>query len=267
MEHRERVGWLVARDHVAGVVHTQKGEAVRRLERARLLAASHPRHRAGGRKVRAVRPWHGLCPGLVAEPVADVVLVPRVDEDAHSVAKLVGELLLVALHPVARELEAESDDVVAVGPLALTHAEGGTHFGAVEVGGDVGEVVAERRLLARLAHVVHVHAACLVRQQQRRVAHLDRDQARRGDGLARLDRCDARRRGRLHRSVRQVAHGGLVPVGRDDHVLVVLVLNLGSDEPVAHGRALEVDSDRAARQRLVVCPHLVRNSRHVVPRV
>ena len=57
-----------------------------------------------------------MSPHLIAEPVADVVLVPSVHEHADACLELGGQQLLVALHPVAVELEAERDAVIAVSP-------------------------------------------------------------------------------------------------------------------------------------------------------
>ena len=66
VEHREGVGRLVARHHVAGVEDAEEGEAVRRLQCARLLAADDLRRGRCGVEVAAVRPRQRLGPRLVA---------------------------------------------------------------------------------------------------------------------------------------------------------------------------------------------------------
>mmetsp|Transcript_24049 Transcript_24049/g.59779 ORF Transcript_24049/g.59779 Transcript_24049/m.59779 type:complete len:502 (+) Transcript_24049:106-1611(+) len=259
VEHGERVRRLVARHHVPRVVDAEEREAVRRLQRARRLAVHLPHLGRGRVEVAAVRPRQRLRPRLVAEPVADVVLVAGVDEHADAVVELVGELLLVRLHPVAGELEHECHLAVAVRPAVRADAERRAHLRAVEVSAHVGEVVAERRLLALLAHVVRVLAGESVRDEQPRVAHLGGDDARGRDRLARLDRRDARGRGHLHRRVRQLAHRRRVVIGRDRHVLVVAVLDERVGEAVADGRPLQPDRDRPLRQRAVIPPDLVRH--------
>ena len=56
-----------------------------------------------------------------------------------------------------------------------------------------------------------------------------------------LDGSDAHRGGRFHCCMDSTTHSGLVVIGGDNHVLVVLVLDHGVGEPIAHGCALMVD--------------------------
>ena len=70
VEHRKGVRGLIARHHVAGIVHAKEGEAMRRLERARRLAVHLPTDRLRGVELALMGPWQRLRPCLIAQPVA-----------------------------------------------------------------------------------------------------------------------------------------------------------------------------------------------------
>ena len=93
---------------------------------------------------------------LVAEPVANEVLVAGVHQHSDPRCELIRDHLLVVMHPVTAQLEPNRDKMVAVAPLMPLDTKCGDDLGALEVGRDIAEVVAQRRNGAFNAHVVRI---------------------------------------------------------------------------------------------------------------
>lgn len=109
-------------------------------------------------------PWELVSPGLVAQPVADKVLVSRVDQHWQAGLQQLDDGLMVGLHPVTSQKEVSVDVEVA----AFVQVDLGTHLGLdlveVQVVVDVLQVgVAQVRAVAHGTDVVHVSACLLVR--------------------------------------------------------------------------------------------------------
>ena len=88
----------------------------------------------------------GLGLGVANPNPNNPYLVAGVHEHADARRELRGQQLLVALHPVAVELEAEGDAAVAVRPLVSRDAERRLHLWPRKVGRHIAKVIAQRRL-------------------------------------------------------------------------------------------------------------------------
>ena len=100
-------------------------------------------------------PLGGGGPGLTTSPVADPILISRVDEDFEvGVVEHIGNLGHEVGHPVAEE--GGVDKGVALNPLAASNSKDSLDIFAVEEGVGGAEVVTERRGVAWDTDVVHV---------------------------------------------------------------------------------------------------------------
>ena len=70
-----------------------------------------------------VWPVEGLDPSVVAKPVADEILVARVEQNANAAGELVRDHVLKLVHPIAAELKRQRDDMVAAGPLVCANTQ------------------------------------------------------------------------------------------------------------------------------------------------
>ena len=165
VEHLEGGLGLVVGDHVATGVQPHEGEVTARLDLTDLLAVAidlEVLHR-GVLEALLARPLQSLGPGLVAEPVADVVGVTGVDEDGDLLEDA-GNDAVEGLHPVTAKEEVTVDVEVAGFVVADLSADGLHDLLLVEEAlYPVKLIVAEAVAAARLANIVDVLASALVR--------------------------------------------------------------------------------------------------------
>lgn len=159
---------LIHGNHVAGAVDPHEGEVAVGLDLTDLLALVlvllHLEVLQLGRGILGLsRPFESLGPGLVAEPVADVVGITGVDQDGDLLQET-GDKTVVGLHPVTVEEEVTVDVKVArVVPFDL-----GTHsladLALVQVFAHITHaLVAEvARVLALAADIVDILSGALV---------------------------------------------------------------------------------------------------------
>merc|ERR1711908_165507 len=81
LEHSQGSLWLVHRDHVACIEDSEEVQVVEALESTCSLTVDLPINIVEGIKLLLARPIALSRPGLAASPVADEVLVSRVDQD------------------------------------------------------------------------------------------------------------------------------------------------------------------------------------------
>ena len=272
VEHLEGGLGLVHGDHVASVVHLHEGEASRRTDHTRRLAVHVPRHVHGVVEGTLSRPGHVECPGLVAEPVADVVLVTSVDLHTDASGELLGDVLLVVAELVSNH--AKGHLLVAVLPSHVGRdSKLGTHRVLSKEGLHVGEVVAKGLDRTLDAHVVHVLAAqcerlhkCDVAEVHGLDALVGRVDTRclGGHVVARPDEPLALGHGKLHDLVHGGVHGGGVAVGGCSHVGVLGVLHLRVHKTVSDRASVQVDDELALLRHLVLLPDALCDGRDVV---
>ena len=112
------------------------------------------------------------------------------------------------------ELECDGYCVVATAPFPITNTECGPYLWSVEIGSNVGEVIAKWRLGALDPHVVWVHTSESVWGEEPHVAALDGGDATPWDvGVTGFDARDTDWSCGSHSCVDDGADGGLVVVG------------------------------------------------------
>ena len=92
VKHLEGGLWLVHWDHVAGFVNSKELKIVESLEGTSGFVADVPVSILGFREAVFAGPIDGMSPGFSTSPVADEVLVSRVDEDIKSGIEDLGDL-------------------------------------------------------------------------------------------------------------------------------------------------------------------------------
>eukprot|EP00756_Hemistasia_phaeocysticola_P042009 Hpha_TRINITY_DN16946_c2_g1::TRINITY_DN16946_c2_g1_i5::g.54501::m.54501 len=157
VEHSEGSLGLVHRHHVARLGDLHEGETLVGDVRADVLAGD-----GEGRVLRGVEaclsiPLQGLSPPLSAHPVDDEVLVTVVDQHGDVGGEQLSHVLLEAEHPVSSHHQLDLHNAVARVPVRLLRVQG--LVVVVEPSLHCGEVVAQRRHLARDANVVEVDTA------------------------------------------------------------------------------------------------------------
>ena len=164
LDHVGRRRGLVIRHHVAAGMKPHEGEVAARLDLTNLLAVAAEEEilGLGLLVVFLTGPLKSLSPGLVAEPVADVIGVTSVDENGNLLEETRNDAV-VGLHPVALEKEVAVDVEVAAVVRADLDAEGLHDFGPVEVLADpIDLIVAKLVVSAGTANVVNILAGALV---------------------------------------------------------------------------------------------------------
>ena len=193
--------------------------------------------------VLGTRPLKRLSPGLVAEPVADVVGITSVDQDGD-LLKDTGNDAVERLHPVTLEKEVTVDVEVARLVVGDLSADGLHDLLLVKVAlYPVKLIVAKRVAATRLANIVDVLASALVRTNHSVVA-VDGCRHARPDRLgvvAVLNEAGATRVGVVHRlALRLIKNGGPATLTAG-HGTVVLVLSKAICQTVTDEDGLEVD--------------------------
>jgi hypothetical protein len=247
---------------MAGAVDACKGEVERLAHLANGLAVEDVIDILGAVEVRLVCPGQLECPGFVALPLAHVICITGVDEDADARLEHGGDASLVVLHPVLGEHGVDVE--IARLPGAGTNTQSLADTGRVEEVGGIGHVGAERRNGARDANVIAINASVEHGIEEVVVAIRLRIGTRSGIRLALLDARDAFGCCGFHLLVHRLGDQGAIRVV-DGKVGVVLVLDGRICQAVADGEALE--RDLVLRILLIALENAVRNSRNVVPSV
>lgn len=256
VEEVQRTLRLVEGNHVASLVDTDEGQVATGLDLAVLLVANLQRTHLGLVVLLLSRPDKLLGPGLVTEPVADVVGVTGVDEHGNLLEDIRNEQV-EGLRPVS----VEEESTVNVGVAALVISNLGTDslhdFGLVEVLGDPrGLGVAKVGLiLALLTDIVHVVSRALEGTNQSVVTVNGTGHARPGATriVAVLDQRLAAGQSVVHRLALALIENGTVvaAVVAASHGAVLSILSLGVGQTVTNGDALEVDVTLLVGQNLI----------------
>ena len=254
VEHLEGRLGLVVGDHVATSVEAHEGEVAAGLDLADLLAVAVDVEVLHGGVLEALLagPLERLGPGLVAEPVADVVGVAGVDEDGDLLEDA-GDDAVEGLHPVAAEEEVAVDVEVAGFVVADLGADGLHDLLLVEEAlYPVELVVAEAVAAARLANVVNILASALVGADHGVVA-VDGCGHTAPDGLravAVLDQAQAAGQSVVHGPAGALVQDSGPATVTTSHRAVLRVLGKAIGETVADQDRLEVDVALLVRQNL-----------------
>ena len=146
---------LIHRDHVASVVDSEEVEVAVLAHLSGVSTVNLPVLVSGSVELILTGPLGGGGPGLTTSPVADPILISRVDEDFEvGVVEHIGNLGHEVGHPVSEE--GGVDKGVALNPLAASNSKDSLDIFAVEEGVGGAEVVTERRGVAWDTDVVHV---------------------------------------------------------------------------------------------------------------
>mmetsp|Transcript_9576 Transcript_9576/g.15903 ORF Transcript_9576/g.15903 Transcript_9576/m.15903 type:complete len:264 (+) Transcript_9576:441-1232(+) len=189
------------------------------------------------------RPGKVHSPGLVADPVADEVDIPGVDEHSNAPLQHGLQHLLVVVHPVAGELHVHGVVAALPGLHLIAHAERAAGGVEVEVGLDVGEVVAEIALTAGHADVVRVEARLVVRGRLHEVAVVVGRHAGILVELAGLSHLYAGGHVVHHLAVGLLRHALDVVGVVHGHLRIVLVLNDRIRKTVTHTHTRQIYMD------------------------
>mmetsp|Transcript_42154 Transcript_42154/g.89794 ORF Transcript_42154/g.89794 Transcript_42154/m.89794 type:complete len:298 (-) Transcript_42154:694-1587(-) len=252
VQHAQGSLGLVQWHHVSRLVDAEEVEIRMAAELSYLLALDEERLLPGGAELRLVPPVQSQGPLLIAQPVADEILVPGIDQDVNAGGQHRRNELMVVLHEVKRE--GLVDDHVAALEV-FVHAKLLLNILVVKELHVVGHVVTQRWLVALDALVIGVHARSLVWDLESQVAHLVGTRARglgdgRHPGVATCEGSLASRHGGLESGARHgvVDHRrGVALAALAHHVRIPLVLLLGVGEAVPDAHALEIDLDVARR--------------------
>ena len=154
---------LVHGNHVAGSEDLHEGKVSAGLDLSVLAAVNLETLDVSVRETLGARPLQGVGPGLVSEPVADVVGIAGVDEDRDLLEKL-GHKVVEGLEPVTGKEEIAVDVHVAA-VVAINFGTKSLHdLGPVQVLRDPSErgVAEVAAVLALAADVVNVLSSALV---------------------------------------------------------------------------------------------------------
>jgi len=237
---------------VATSVNLHEGEVAVRLELANLLAIAVNLEvlHLGLLVLLLTGPLKCLSPGLVAEPIADVISITSVDKDWNLLEDTRNDAV-VGLHPVTLEKEVAVDVKVARVVGRDLSADGLHDLLLVEVARDpVNLVVAELVVTAWPADIVDVLACALVGTDHGVVA-VDGGGHTRPDRLrlvAVLDQAGATWVGVVHGLAGALVKNGWPATLTASHWAVVLVLGETIGQTVANEDRLEVDVALLVRQ-------------------
>ena len=155
VKHGESVLGLVHGYHVAGLVDTEEVKVAGLAHLTGGFARDVPLLVFLSRELLLGAPLGGGGPGLTTSPVADPVLITRVDENISiGLVEDFGDLRHEVGHPVTEEVSV--DHLLALNPLAARDAKSLLDIIAVEEGVGGAEIVAERRLSAWNTDVINV---------------------------------------------------------------------------------------------------------------
>ena len=190
------------------------------------------------------RPLKCLGPGLVAEPVANVVGIAGIDKD-RDLLENVGYQAVEGLHPVTLEQEVAVDVEVAALIAVNLHSKGVHNVFLVEVVTDptesrVAEVVA---ILALSTDVVHIHSGALVRTNEGIVAVDASGNARPHTTavVAVLDQRLAARKSIVHAAALGFVKNSRIATLATGHGTVMFILRVTVGQAIANENRLEVD--------------------------
>mmetsp|Transcript_28801 Transcript_28801/g.72474 ORF Transcript_28801/g.72474 Transcript_28801/m.72474 type:complete len:408 (-) Transcript_28801:195-1418(-) len=159
-EHVKRVLGLVMRHKVARTSNLEEGQAGEGASVACCGAVFRtPGFRWGSGEPAGATPFHGVHPVAVAHVVADEVLHASVHKHTDIGVQQGRQEHLAVQEPVLHEVGVH--DGAALGPLALggIHAQALLHILARHELVDARHVIAQRRVVALLAHIIHVEVS------------------------------------------------------------------------------------------------------------
>jgi len=248
-----RLGLIIGH-HVATCVQPQEGEVAAGLDLADLLAIASKLEvlHLGLSIVLLAGPLESLGPGLVAEPVADVVGVAGVDEDGDLLEEA-GDDAVVRLHPVALEQEVAVDVEVAAVVRVDLCTDGLHDFLLVEVRGDpVDLIVAKAVAAAGAANIIDILAGALVWANHSVIA-IDRGRntaPHRLRVVAVLDQASTAGIGVIHRLALALIKNSRPATLTTGHGAIVLILSKAVGKTITNKDRLEVDVALFVRENL-----------------
>ena len=140
---------------MASVVHSEEMELSILAHLTGCLAAHVPVNVVSVSELLLAIPFSGKSPGFSSSPVADPVLVSRVDEYLHIVVvKNRCDLRHEVGHPVAKK--SSVDKLVALNPFTTGCSQGSLGVSIVQESVRLGEIVAKWRACTWFTDVVHV---------------------------------------------------------------------------------------------------------------
>mmetsp|Transcript_78413 Transcript_78413/g.123580 ORF Transcript_78413/g.123580 Transcript_78413/m.123580 type:complete len:308 (-) Transcript_78413:492-1415(-) len=233
----------------------------------------------GSLEVRGMGPVQLHGPGLVPQPIADVVHVTRIDQHVNAVRQQIWQELLVLDKPIPCSDEGKVHGIVAGAPF-LVHAQLALNVRLIEVCADHVEVVAKTAIFAHAAHVIGILASELIGHDGHEVASIISCKACSGvhhttRGGVRVDTSVARNDAQLtgwHQTFHDVVVALADHIGRSmttlflstevGHLWIPLVLLQGVCESVANRQALQWDL--LPLTCLVAAPNAVADCGHIV---
>ena len=270
IDHLERSLRLVVGDHVATSVQPHEGEVAARLDLTNLLAITVNLEvfHLSLLVLLLAGPLKSLSPGLVAEPVADVVGITGVDKNRDFLENT-GNNTVERLHPVTTEEEVAIDVEVARFVVANLSADGLHDLLLVQVAlNPVKLIVAKAVTAARLANIVDVLASALVGTNHSVIA-VDGSRNTAPDGLgvvAVLNQAGAAGQGVVHGAAGTLIENSGPATLTTGHRAVIRVLGETIGKTIANENRLEVDIALLVRQNLrgedrdvVACVRLARD--------
>lgn len=231
---------------MTGLVHLHEGEVARGLDLAVLLLGASKLQvlDRGLVEVLLAGPLKSLSPGLVTEPVADVVGITGIDENGDLLEE-VGDEAMEWLHPVALEQKVAVDVKVAAFVARDLNSKSIHDILLVEIVADPAKsAIAEVAAILTLAtDVINVLAGPLVGANERIVA-VNRSRNATPDTtrvVAVLDEGLAAGKSIVHAAALRLVKNGGVTTLAASHRAVVLVLSKTVGQTIPDKNRLEVD--------------------------
>mmetsp|Transcript_16576 Transcript_16576/g.36638 ORF Transcript_16576/g.36638 Transcript_16576/m.36638 type:complete len:388 (+) Transcript_16576:166-1329(+) len=262
-----------------GLIDLHEVQTIGRSKFSHRSAIQLPVLIAGTLEVRSMGPVQLHGPGLVPQPVADVVHVTRIDQHVNAVGQQIWQELLVLDKPIPCSHKGKVHSIVAGAPF-LVHAQLALHVGLVEVCANHVEVVAKTAIFAHAAHVIGILASELIGHDGHQVASIIGRKAcrcvhhttRGGVGIdTSVARNDAQLTG-WHQPFHDVVVALADHICRSmttlflstkvGHLWIPLVLLQGVCESIANGQAFQ--RDLLPLTCLVAAPNAVADGGHIV---
>jgi hypothetical protein len=189
-------------------------------------------------------PLQGLSPGVITEPVTDVISVTSIDQDGDLLQQ-VGNERVEGQHPVTVKQEVAIDVKIARLELGNLASQSFDNFWIVQVLADPLHFIVAKRVtaFARTTDVIDIRAGTLVRADHSIVAiYRSRNTGPdRFGAIAVLDKFGTSGIGRIHSTTLRLAKNGLVSTLTTGHGPVVIVLSESVSKTVADSDRLEID--------------------------
>jgi len=131
LEHGESINWLVHWHHMSSIVDSKEVELIVLTHLTSSLATHVPVNVVSISELLLVSPFSIKSPGFASSPVADPVLVSRVDENLYiMVIKNGSDLWHEVGHPVTKK--SSVDKLVALDPFAAGCSQGSHRVSIVQ---------------------------------------------------------------------------------------------------------------------------------------